>query len=72
MYGAMKDKIPFHPQSVECLALRNAVAQQRLEGLHVSDATITDMERAIQGEISPEDVIAKTVGRYSRVSQIQS
>ena len=35
----------------------HAIAQQELEGLHVSDATIEDMKRAAQGEIRSEDVI---------------
>lgn len=38
-------------------AVAHAIAQQELEGLKVSDATIEDMQRAAQGEIRSEDVI---------------
>jgi hypothetical protein len=38
-------------------AVAHAVAQQELEGLKVSKATIEDMRRAAQGEISSDEVI---------------
>ena len=38
-------------------AVAHAIAQQELEGLKVSKATIEDMHRAAQGEIRSEDVI---------------
>ena len=46
----------------------HAIAQQELEGLHVSDATIEDMKRAAQGEISSEDVIRNI---HARVKDAQ-
>lgn len=38
-------------------AVAHAVAQQELEGLKVSDATVEDMQRAARGEISSDDVV---------------
>jgi Antitoxin VbhA len=38
-------------------SVAHAIAQQELEGLKVSDATIEDMQRAAQGEIRADDVI---------------
>ena len=38
-------------------AVAHAIAQQRLEGLTVSDATIADLHRAARGEIGTEQVI---------------
>ena len=38
-------------------AVAHAIAQQELEGLKVSEATIEDMQRAAQGEIRSDDVI---------------
>lgn len=41
----------------------HAVAQQELEGLKVSKATVEDMRRAARGEIEPEDVISNIHAR---------
>jgi hypothetical protein len=41
----------------------HAIAQQELEGLKVSDATIEDMRRAALGEIPSEQVIRNIHGR---------
>jgi Antitoxin VbhA len=38
-------------------AVAHAIAQQELEGLKVSEATIEDMQRAARGEIRSADVI---------------
>lgn len=40
------------------LAVRNAVAHQRLEGLEVDRRTVDDLERAARGDIEVRDVIA--------------
>ncbi len=40
------------------LAVRNAVAHQRLEGLEVDRQTVDDLERAARGDIEVRDVIA--------------
>lgn len=64
------DRVPAASRGFSRLAITNAVAQQRLEGLAVSPATIADMECAVRGEITPDEVIARTLSRYSRVSQI--
>jgi hypothetical protein len=46
----------------------HAIAQQELEGLHVSAATIEDMKRAAQGEIRSDDVIRNI---HARVKNAQ-
>jgi hypothetical protein len=38
-------------------AVAHAIAQQELEGLKVSEATIEDMQRAAHGEINSDEVI---------------
>jgi hypothetical protein len=47
--------------------IAHAVAQQELEGLKVSPATLEDMHRAARGEISTQDVIANIYARFGRV-----
>ena len=47
-------------------AVEHAIAQQRLEGLTVSESTVEDMRRAARGEIADEDVIANIYARYKR------
>jgi hypothetical protein len=49
-------------------AVEHAIAQQRLEGLTVSESTIEDMRRAARGEIADEDVIANIYARYPHVA----
>ena len=46
----------------------HAIAQQELEGLHVSAATVEDMKRAAHGEIRSEDVIRNI---HARVKHAQ-
>jgi Antitoxin VbhA len=46
----------------------HAIAQQELEGLHVSTETIEDMKRAAQGEIRSDDVIRNI---HARVKHAQ-
>lgn len=48
-------------------AIAHAVAQQELEGLKVSAATLEDMHRAARGEISDDDVIANIYARFDHV-----
>lgn len=48
-------------------AVDNAIAQQELEGLKVSKATIEDMQRAARGEIRSEDVIRNIYARFKHV-----
>ena len=49
-------------------AVEHAVAQQRLEGLTVSESTVEDMRRAARGEIADEEVIANIYARYPHVA----
>jgi hypothetical protein len=49
-------------------AVYHAIAQQRLEGLTVSQATIEDMRRAARGEISDDEVIANIYARFENVT----
>jgi hypothetical protein len=54
-------------------AVAHAIAQQSLEGLAVSEATVKDMVRAAHGEISSEQVIrdlhARTLAAMPNRSQ---
>ena len=52
-------------------AVAHAVAQQELEGLHVSPATLNDMRRAALGEIEPEEVIRNIYARFGHVPIFQ-
>jgi hypothetical protein len=45
-------------------AIAHAIAQQELEGLKVSSATIEDMHRAARGEISDDQVITNIYARF--------
>ena len=47
------------------LAVKNAVAQQRLEGLEVPPDVIEEMKRAARGEIGIEEAIRNTVRRFA-------
>ena len=51
------------------LDIAEAIAQQELEGLKVSPATVEDMQRAARGEIEPEDVIRNIHTRLSKCGQ---
>ena len=53
-------------------AVEHAVAQQALEGLTVSEATINDMRRACLGDIPDEEVIANIYARFSADSMAKS
>jgi hypothetical protein len=48
-------------------AVAHAVAQQELEGLKVSEATLEDMRRAARGEIPPDQVIGNIYARFKHV-----
>ena len=45
-------------------AVRNAIAQQRLEGLTPSADLVLDLERAARGEITVSDVIRNIAQRH--------
>jgi Antitoxin VbhA len=49
-------------------AVEHAIAQQRLEGLTVSESTVEDMRRAARGEISDDEVIANRYAEFPNVS----
>ena len=47
------------------IAVENAVAQQRLEGLEVPPDVIEDMKQAARGEIAIEDGIRITYEKFA-------
>jgi hypothetical protein len=47
-------------------AVRDAVANQRLEGLAVDAQTVADLERAARGELDVEEVLASIHARIAR------
>jgi len=49
----------------------HAIAQQELEGLKVSKATVEDMQRAARGELEPDDVIRNTHARLNHAQILQ-
>jgi hypothetical protein len=49
-------------------AVAHAIAQQELEGLKVSKATVEDLNRAARGEIGSDDVIRNIYARFKNVS----
>ena len=48
-------------------AVAHAIAQQELEGLKVSEATVEDMRRASLGEIGSDEVIRNIYRRFQNV-----
>ena len=48
-------------------AVTHAIAQQELEGLKVSKATVEDMRRAARGEIRSDEVIRNIRARLKHV-----
>ena len=52
-------------------AVDHAIAQQRLEGLTVSESTIEDMRRAARGEIPARDVIVNIYARFGHVALLE-
>jgi hypothetical protein len=58
---------PLTKQEIErnMRAVAHAIAQQELEGLKVSEATIEDMHRAAQGKIRSDDVIRNIHARLN-------
>ena len=58
---------PLTKQEIErnMRAVAHAIAQQELEGLKVSEATIEDMHRAAQGKIRADDVIRNIHARLN-------
>jgi hypothetical protein len=49
-------------------AVAHAIAQQELEGLKVSKATVEDLNRAARGEIRSDEVIRNIYSRFKNVS----
>ena len=49
----------------------HAIAQQELEGLKVSAATVEDMQRAARGELEPEDVVRNIHARLKHAQILQ-
>jgi antitoxin VbhA-like protein len=49
-------------------AVDHAIAQQRLEGLTVSESTVADMRRAAHGAIPADEVIANIYARFGHVT----
>jgi hypothetical protein len=68
---AVAERISEAEMQRRMLAVDNAVAQQELEGLTVSDATVADMRRAARDEIADEEVIANIYARYPHVSLLR-
>jgi hypothetical protein len=52
-------------------AVAHAIAQQELEGLKVSKATVDDMRRAARGEIDTDEVIRNIYRRFKNVPIFQ-
>lgn len=48
-------------------AVKRAIAQQRLEGLRVPAATVSDLERAAHGEIDVDEVLRNIRRRMKNV-----
>jgi len=46
-------------------AIGNAIAQQRMEGLHASPEALADLERAARGEITLADGIRNAIARHT-------
>lgn len=49
----------------------DAIAQQAIEGLKVSPATVEDMQRAARGELEPDDVIRNIHARLKHAQILQ-
>jgi hypothetical protein len=52
-------------------AVAHAIAQQELEGLKVSAATVADLLRAARGEIETDEVIRNIYRRVQNVSLLR-
>jgi hypothetical protein len=52
------------------LDVAHAIAQQELEGLKVSDATVEDMRRVARGEIPSDEVIHNIHARLNQHVQL--
>ncbi|MDL2321617.1 hypothetical protein LJC47_04670 [Desulfosarcina sp. OttesenSCG-928-B08] len=47
--------------------VRNAIAQQRLEGLEVPEETVNDLKRVARGELTVEEGLRNVAIRYGHV-----
>jgi hypothetical protein len=68
----MKIQRKFMPEEItkkKLWAIENAIAQQRLEGVELPEAFISDLHRAARGEITMEDVRAN-IGKRFKDEQI--
>lgn len=52
-------------------SVKNAVAQQKIEGQDVTPETIELMEKEARGEITMDEVIEALNKRYLRVPEVQ-
>jgi Antitoxin VbhA len=52
-------------------AVAHAIAQQELEGLKVTPATVADLHRAARGEIDTDEVIGNIYRRLQSVSVLR-
>jgi hypothetical protein len=52
-------------------AVAHAIAQQELEGLTVSAATVADLHRVARGEIDTDEVIRNIYRRVQNVSLLR-
>jgi hypothetical protein len=48
-------------------AVAHGIAQQTLEGLEVTPATVSDLHRAARGEVGADEIIRKILGRFQDV-----
>ena len=60
-------------QEIQCNMrdVAHAIAQQELEGLTVSKATVEDMQRAARGEIEPDEVIRNIHARLKHAQVLR-
>jgi Antitoxin VbhA len=68
MNGMDKTIAPLTKQEIQrnMRAVAHAIAQQELEGLKVSEATVADLYRAARGEIDTDEVIRNIHARLTR------
>ena len=52
-------------------AVAHAIAQQELEGLTVTPATVADLHRAALGEIDTDEVIRNIYRRFQNVALLR-
>ena len=65
---AMRDPLTEEEIAANMFAVRNAIAQQRLEGLEPSPEVIGDLDRCARGQITIEEVIENICHRHDQTS----